>query len=125
MASNYNSLTDLKYLLKKLSYKKREKKAMKHCTLSLIALFRRRRPAYNVDDMPLTTGVDKFSFPSGHATRAVLLTVFFTVLYPLFFILYIPLGRGVQRTTVKGRKNETDKVVVQIIWDILFFSFRQ
>jgi membrane-associated phospholipid phosphatase len=28
--------------------------------------------------MFLTVGVDKFSFPSGHATRAVLVTLFFT-----------------------------------------------
>merc|ERR1712012_612502 len=38
------------------------------------AFTRRRRPAYNVDDQYATVNmVDKFSFPSGHSTRAVML----------------------------------------------------
>jgi len=53
------------------------------------AFTRRRRPANNVDDMFMTGSVDKFSFPSGHATRAVLIAVFFFKLYPLSFILGI------------------------------------
>lgn len=55
------------------------------------AFTRRRRPAYNVDDMFMTGSVDKFSFPSGHATRAVLLTVFFCRLHPVSFILFLPI----------------------------------
>jgi len=55
------------------------------------AFTRRRRPANNVDDMWMTGSVDKFSFPSGHATRAVLVAVFFCKLYPLSFILFLPL----------------------------------
>eukprot|EP00088_Acartia_fossae_P066985 TRINITY_DN8328_c0_g1_i17.p1 TRINITY_DN8328_c0_g1~~TRINITY_DN8328_c0_g1_i17.p1 ORF type:complete len:210 (-),score=13.30 TRINITY_DN8328_c0_g1_i17:176-805(-) len=55
------------------------------------AFTRRRRPAYNVDDMFMTGSVDKFSFPSGHATRAILLAVFLCSLYPLNFIFFLPI----------------------------------
>ena len=34
--------------------------------------------------------VDKFSFPSGHATRATMLAILFTLLYPLPFIFWLP-----------------------------------
>ena len=34
--------------------------------------------------------VDKFSFPSGHATRATMLALLFTLLSPLPFLLWIP-----------------------------------
>jgi len=54
------------------------------------AFTRRRRPAYNLDDMVATVGVDKFSFPSGHASRAAALTFFFTLLYPLPIVLQLP-----------------------------------
>ena len=41
-------------------------------------VFRRSRPAHNKDDMKgAVTAVDKFSFPSGHATRAAMLTGYF------------------------------------------------
>lgn len=36
---------------------------------------RRARPAYNRDDMRATVSLDRFSFPSGHSSRAVLLLV--------------------------------------------------
>jgi len=39
---------------------------------------RNRPPTARGNDMFLTIGVDKFSFPSGHATRAILVTLFFT-----------------------------------------------
>jgi len=55
------------------------------------AFTRRRRPAYNVDDMFMSMSVDKFSFPSGHATRAILTAVFFIKLYPLSGIFFLPL----------------------------------
>jgi membrane-associated phospholipid phosphatase len=43
------------------------------------ALTRRARPpGARLDDMFLTRGVDKFSFPSGHATRAIFVALFFT-----------------------------------------------
>lgn len=51
---------------------------------------RRRRPAYNTDDMAMTVGVDKFSFPSGHASRAAAIMFFFVMLYPLHPILALP-----------------------------------
>ena len=54
------------------------------------AAFRRRRPAYNTDDM-LSVSVDKFSFPSGHASRVAGLMFFFTLLYPLNIILQVPI----------------------------------
>ena len=38
---------------------------------------KRQRPVYNKDDMFATVSVDKYSFPSGHATRAVLLAILF------------------------------------------------
>lgn len=35
------------------------------------ALFRRPRPSYNAADMHIIASVDRFSFPSGHASRCV------------------------------------------------------
>jgi len=56
------------------------------------AFTRRRRPAYNVDDQYATVKmVDKFSFPSGHSTRAVMLAVIFIVIAPVNFIFWLPL----------------------------------
>ena len=43
------------------------------CVAVLKAVARRRRPAPNEDDLLTVAAVDKFSFPSGHACRAVLL----------------------------------------------------
>jgi membrane-associated phospholipid phosphatase len=57
----------------------------------LKALTRRRRPAYDVDDQVATIKiVDKFSFPSGHATRAIMLAVLFSVLSPLPLLAWVP-----------------------------------
>ncbi|GLV32051.1 uncharacterized protein CBL_11993 [Carabus blaptoides fortunei] len=52
------------------------------------AFVRRRRPASNVDDALGQMGPDKFSFPSGHASRTVFVAYFFINLYPLpiFFV---------------------------------------
>ena len=41
-------------------------------------LAQRPRPSYNQDDMFATVSVDNYSFPSGHATRAMLLAVLFS-----------------------------------------------
>ena len=57
----------------------------------LKAYTRRRRPSANKSDMFATMGPDKFSFPSGHASRAVFIAAFFIFLYPVFFIFYMPL----------------------------------
>merc|ERR1711997_937014 len=56
------------------------------------AFTRRRRPSYNVDDQYATVKlVDKFSFPSGHSTRAVMLAALLTLVAPINFILWLPL----------------------------------
>ncbi|XP_042231854.1 phospholipid phosphatase 6-like [Homarus americanus] len=53
------------------------------------AITRRRRPPGNKkDEMFATISVDKFSFPSGHATRAVMLSV----LLPLKYDLFLPIA---------------------------------
>lgn len=57
----------------------------------LKAYIRRSRPSSNKSDMFATVGPDKFSFPSGHASRAVFIASFFIFLYPIFFIFYMPL----------------------------------
>lgn len=42
------------------------------------AAIRRQRPAENLQDM-LTVSVDKYSFPSGHASRAFMVATFITI----------------------------------------------
>lgn len=42
------------------------------------AFTRRNRPVGNQSDMFMARGPDKFSFPSGHASRAVWVALFFT-----------------------------------------------
>jgi len=55
---------------------------------SVKAIARRRRPTGNKEDMPFeTSGPDKFSFPSGHCTRATMVAVILV----LQFSLGIPL----------------------------------
>ncbi|GAB0192820.1 polyisoprenoid diphosphate/phosphate phosphohydrolase PLPP6 [Grus americana] len=75
-------------------------------------LVRRRRPTHNKMDMFVTISVDKYSFPSGHATRAALVCRF--VLHHL--VLAVPLRVlivlwalivGVSRVML-GRHNVTD-----------------
>uniref|UniRef100_A0A8C6R4U3 Polyisoprenoid diphosphate/phosphate phosphohydrolase PLPP6 n=1 Tax=Nannospalax galili TaxID=1026970 RepID=A0A8C6R4U3_NANGA len=75
-------------------------------------LVRRRRPAHNQMDMFFTLSVDKYSFPSGHATRAALASRF--ILNHL--VLAIPLRvlvvlwafvLGLSRVML-GRHNVTD-----------------
>ena len=46
---------------------------------SLKAIVRRQRPAHNQEDMFGTISVDRFSFPSGHATRATTVACFIVV----------------------------------------------
>uniref|UniRef100_A0A8C4LY41 Polyisoprenoid diphosphate/phosphate phosphohydrolase PLPP6 n=1 Tax=Equus asinus TaxID=9793 RepID=A0A8C4LY41_EQUAS len=76
------------------------------------ALVRRRRPAHNQMDMFVTLSVDKYSFPSGHASRAALMSRF--ILNHL--VLAIPLRVltvlwafivGLSRVML-GRHNVTD-----------------
>ncbi|CAG7822562.1 unnamed protein product [Allacma fusca] len=59
------------------------------------AIVRRSRPVQNRNDdiLSVSVGPDKFSFPSGHATRAVYVTLFFTQwAYPgMSFVFRIPI----------------------------------
>ncbi|KAJ8931216.1 hypothetical protein NQ314_015913 [Rhamnusium bicolor] len=55
------------------------------------AYFRRRRPAQNTDDALGQIGPDIFSFPSGHASRAVFVSYFFIRLYSIPMICFPPL----------------------------------
>ncbi|XP_018896238.2 polyisoprenoid diphosphate/phosphate phosphohydrolase PLPP6 [Bemisia tabaci] len=59
--------------------------------IALIKSFvRRKRPAANQPDT-FTIGPDKYSFPSGHVSRAVYISLFFIHLYPLPTIFWMPL----------------------------------
>lgn len=55
------------------------------------AITRRRRPRGNKGDMFATVSVDKFSFPSGHATRACFIAHFFSNVYVISPLLRPPL----------------------------------
>lgn len=53
----------------------------------LKAITRRRRPTVD----PIGVGPDKYSFPSGHASRSMLVLYFFTYLWPIGPIFRLPL----------------------------------
>ena len=95
---------------------------------SVKAFTRRRRPVYNNPDA-LTVSVDKFSFPSGHATRAIMATLFFNFLYPLNFVFRLGLviwGPSVAVSRILlGRHHFLDVVagVVFGIINVIFMSF--
>lgn len=55
------------------------------------AMSRRRQPVMNQSDMFCTVGVDKYSFPSGHASRASYVLHFFISLFDVPFLLKVPL----------------------------------
>lgn len=58
----------------------------------LKAFTRRRRPQVNqTGEMIMIYGVDKFSFPSGHASRALAVGFFFLWLYPLHVVFSLPI----------------------------------
>lgn len=48
------------------------------------AFARRRRPPSKKNDYFKSIGVDRYSFPSGHASRSVLLAIMYTQFSPLF-----------------------------------------
>lgn len=54
------------------------------------SVVRRRRPAGNKPDS-FELGPDKYSFPSGHVSRAVFIVFFFLYLYPVNLIFAPPL----------------------------------
>lgn len=45
----------------------------------LKVIVRRKRPQNNVDDMFATVSVDRYSFPSGHSSRAAMVTLLFSL----------------------------------------------
>ncbi|XP_025414940.1 phospholipid phosphatase 6 [Sipha flava] len=47
------------------------------------AFVRRRRPVGNRNDQWVSIGPDAYSFPSGHVSRAIFITFYFSKLYPL------------------------------------------
>lgn len=55
------------------------------------AYTRRKRPVANTDDALGQIGPDVFSFPSGHASRAVFVAYFFINLWPVSIFFYPPL----------------------------------
>lgn len=44
-----------------------------------------------MNDDPFCIGPDVYSFPSGHASRATLIAIFFIFLYPVSFLFWAPL----------------------------------
>lgn len=86
----------------------------------LKAFTRRRRPAYNVDDQYATVKmVDKFSFPSGHATRAVMIGTILCLVQPVHIIIRLPVilwsvSVSVSRV-VLGRHHVLDVVAGAVI----------
>uniref|UniRef100_A0A1B0GAM9 Phosphatidic acid phosphatase type 2/haloperoxidase domain-containing protein n=1 Tax=Glossina morsitans morsitans TaxID=37546 RepID=A0A1B0GAM9_GLOMM len=59
-------------------------------TALIKAAVRRRRPS-PTKNLLSTIGPDKFSFPSGHASRSAFIMVFFIMIYPLYPIFWAPL----------------------------------
>jgi len=52
------------------------------------AFFRRRRPLGNKNDSFVEIGPDQFSFPSGHCSRAAMVTFIFIFLWPIPIFLF-------------------------------------
>ncbi|CAG9770478.1 unnamed protein product [Ceutorhynchus assimilis] len=55
------------------------------------AYFRRRRPLANKNDAFAEFGPDHFSFPSGHCSRAAMVTIIFGFLWQVPLIMFPPL----------------------------------
>ncbi|RLU18780.1 hypothetical protein DMN91_009137 [Ooceraea biroi] len=84
------------------------------------SITRRRRPATNDD--PFTLGPDKYSFPSGHASRAAFVAYFFFHLWPISLIYAPPLlawSFSVCMSRLLMRRHHIIDVVVGIILGIL------
>ncbi|KAI9558751.1 hypothetical protein GHT06_015540 [Daphnia sinensis] len=58
----------------------------------LKAFARRRRPPAKNPDFFKSIGPDQFSFPSGHASRTILISFIFSEINPLFDLGYLNLG---------------------------------
>ncbi|XP_054458145.1 polyisoprenoid diphosphate/phosphate phosphohydrolase PLPP6 [Anoplopoma fimbria] len=76
------------------------------------AVVRRRRPAHNRMDMFATFSVDRFSFPSGHATRAAMcgrfLLAHLVLAAPLRVLVLLWAGLVGLSRVMLGRHNVTD-----------------
>ncbi|XP_061834238.2 polyisoprenoid diphosphate/phosphate phosphohydrolase PLPP6 [Nerophis lumbriciformis] len=76
------------------------------------ATVRRRRPAHNRMDMFATFSVDRFSFPSGHATRASMcgrfLLAHLVLAAPLRVLVLLWVGTVGLSRVMLGRHNVTD-----------------
>ncbi|KAF3835052.1 hypothetical protein F7725_027610 [Dissostichus mawsoni] len=76
------------------------------------AVVRRRRPAHNRMDMFATFSVDRFSFPSGHATRAAMcgrfLLAHLVLAAPLRFLVVLWAALVGLSRVLLGRHNVTD-----------------
>ncbi|XP_028301290.1 polyisoprenoid diphosphate/phosphate phosphohydrolase PLPP6 [Gouania willdenowi] len=73
---------------------------------------RRRRPAHNRMDMFATFSVDRYSFPSGHATRAAMcgrfLLAHLVLAAPLRVLVFLWVGLVGLSRVLLGRHNVTD-----------------
>ncbi|XP_034036298.1 phospholipid phosphatase 6 [Thalassophryne amazonica] len=78
------------------------------------AVVRRRRPVYNRMDMFATFSVDRYSFPSGHATRAAMcgrfLLAHLVLAAPLRVLVLLWTGMVGLSRVLLGRHNVTDVV---------------
>nr|XP_015831699.2 polyisoprenoid diphosphate/phosphate phosphohydrolase PLPP6 [Nothobranchius furzeri] len=76
------------------------------------AVVRRRRPAHNQMDMFATFSVDRYSFPSGHATRAAMcgrfLLAHLVLAAPLRVLVFLWVGLVGFSRVLLGRHNVTD-----------------
>lgn len=76
------------------------------------AVVRRRRPAHNRMDMFATFSVDRYSFPSGHATRAAMcgrfLLAHLVLAAPLRVLVLLWVGLVGLSRVMLGRHNVTD-----------------
>lgn len=89
---------------------------------SLKAFTRRRRPAANQPDMFMTLGPDKFSFPSGHVSRACFISFFFIKLFPLHFIFLMPMLAWCTSVALSGvllRRHHILDVLAGVILGVL------
>lgn len=95
------------------------------------ALVRRKRPSHNRMDMFATFSVDKYSFPSGHATRAAMCGRFvlahLVLAAPLRVLVHLWVGTVGLSRVMLGRHNVTDVVfgfwmgycqynLIEILW---------